>query len=117
MKLIATLPYEEIDFVWISNHYDVHMSGLCKMGNTLFYFGTIYNGTFEEDEELMCDVYMLSFMEEMRWRLRKFFFERMVGYHWSYPKRKNSHFHYRKPEWLYKILFKLYYSVIKKILK
>ncbi len=115
MKLIATLPYNEINFVWVSNHYDVHISGLCKMGNTLFYFKTInYESYFENDKELMCEVYMLSTTEEIKWKLRKFFFEQMVGYHWSYPKRKNNHFHYRKPEWLYKRLFWLYY-VIKKL--
>lgn len=109
MKLIVTLPYEEVDFVWISNHYDIHMSGLCKMGNTLFWFKTI--NPEDDDEQLKCDIFMLSFWEEMRLRARKFFFEQMVGYHWSYPKRKNSHFHYRKPQWLYKILFKLYYII------
>lgn len=115
MKRIATLPYDEIKFVWVSNHYDVHLSGLCKMGNTFFYFSTVnYYDLYEEDKELMCDVYMLSFWEDIKWRLKKFFFEQMVGYHWSYPKRKNNHFHYRKPEWLYKRLFKLYY-LIKKI--
>lgn len=110
MKHIATLPYDEIDFVWVSNHYDVHISGLCKLGFSLFYFKTINH---DSDEELMCEIWMLSFMEEIRWKLKKFFFEQMVGYHWSYPKRKNSHFHYRKPEWLYKLLFKLYYTIKK----
>lgn len=112
MKLIATLSYDDIDFVWVNNHYDVHISGLCRLGFSLFYFKTINH---DSDDELMCEVYMLSFWEEVRWRLKKFFFERMVGYHWSYPKRKNGHFHYRKPEWLYKGLFWLYYK-IKKLL-
>jgi hypothetical protein len=114
MKLIATLPYDDIDFVWISNHYDVHISGLCKMGNTLFWFETKnHQEYFYDEEQLVCDVYMLSFWEEAKLRMRKFFFEQMVGFHWSYPKRKNNHFHYRKPEWLYKLLFKLYYTIKK----
>ena len=46
--------------------------------------------------------------------MRKFFFEQMVGYHWSYPQRKNwARFYYRKPVWLSKFLFKLYYKVKK----
>ena len=114
MNRIVTLPYDEVDFVWVSNHYDVHLEGLCKMGNTLFWFKTNnYPNHFAFDENLKCDIYMLSFLEEMKLRLRKFFFEQMVGYHWSFPKRKNSHFHYRKPEWLYKRLFKLYYTIKK----
>jgi hypothetical protein len=108
MRLIATLSYDDIDFVWVNNHYDVHISGLCKLGFSLFYFKTINH---DSDEELMCEVYMLSTVEEIKWKLKKFFFEQMVGYHWTYPKRKNNHFHYRKPEWLYKILFKLYYKI------
>lgn len=111
MRHIATLSYDELTFVWVNNHYDVHLSGLCKLGFSLFYFKTI---NYDSDEELMCEVYMLSTKEEIRWRLKKFFFEQMVGYHWSYP-IKHSHFYYRKPKWLYKILFKLYYK-IKKIL-
>lgn len=115
MKLIATLPYDEVKFVWVNSHYDVHLSGLCKMGNTLFYFKTInHYEAFEEDEELMCEIYMLSFWEEMKLRLRKFFFERMVGYHWSYPQKKEwARFYYRRPVWLSKLLFKLYYTLRK----
>ena len=44
MRHIATLPYDEITFVWIQGHYDIHLSGLCKLGNTLFYFKTINVG-------------------------------------------------------------------------
>jgi len=110
MKHIATLPYDEIDFVWISNHYDVHLSGLCRMGNTLFWFETKIEGDYEK---ITCDIYMLSFWEEVKLRLRKFLFEQMVGYHWSYPKTKSKGFYYRKPEWLYKRLFKLYYKIRK----
>jgi hypothetical protein len=113
MKHLATLSYDDIDFVWVNNHYDVHISGLCRLGFNLFYFKTINH---DSDEELMCEVYMLSWSEEIKWKLKKFFFEQMVGYHWSYPKRNNGHFHYRKPEWLYKRLFWLYYT-IKKLLK
>ena len=112
MKLIATIPYDEVDFVWISGHWDVHLSGLCKMGYTLFWFET---RILDDYDTIECDIYMLSFWEELRLRMRKFSFEQMVGYHWSYPKKRNDHFHYRKPEWLYKILFSLYYK-IKKIL-
>lgn len=111
MKRIATLPYDEVDFVWISNHYDVHLSGLCKMGNTLFWFKTNIEGDYDKVE---CDIYMLSFWEEIKFRLRKFLFEQMVGCHWSYPQRKEwARFYYRKPVWLSKILIKLYYRLKK----
>lgn len=111
MQRIATLPYDEVDFVWVSNHYDVHLSGLCKMGNTLFWFETKIEGDYEN---IICDIYMLSFWEEMKLRFRKFSFEQAVGHHWSYSKgKKENHFYYRKPQWLYKILFSLYYKIRK----
>lgn len=115
MRHIATLNYHELDFVWISSHYDVHLSGLCKMGNTLFWFETINaHEFFEEDKPLKCKVFMLSFWEEIKLRMRKFFFEQMVGYHWTYPQRKNwARFYYRKPVWLNKLLFSLYYKIKK----
>ncbi len=113
MRHIATLPYDDMTFVWIQGHYDIHLSGLCKLGNTLFYFKTINENDYYDGKELMCDVYMLSSLEEVKWRLKKFFFEQMVGYHWSYPKRKNKGFYIRKPKWLYKFLFKLYYTLKK----
>jgi hypothetical protein len=113
MRHIATLSYDDIDFVWVESHYDVHLSGLCKLGFTLFYFKTInVEESYDDDNGLMCEVYMLSLFEEIRWKLKKFFFERMVGYHWSYPQRKEwARFHYRKPVWLSKILVKLYYKI------
>ena len=111
MKLIATIPYEEVDFVWISNHWDIHLSGLCKMGNTLFWFQTQLTDDYEN---IKCDIFMLSFWEEIRLKVKKFLFEQMVGFHWSYPQRRQgSRFHYRKPVWLYKILFALYYKMKK----
>ena len=114
MNRIATLPYDELKFFWVNSHYDIHLSGLCKIGNTIFYFKTINSNEYYDDEtELMCDVYMLSTTEEIKWRLKKFFFEQMVGYHWSYPKRNNKGYYIRKPKWLYKFLFKLYYSLKK----
>ena len=114
MRRIATLPYDEIKFVWINNHYDVHLSGLCKLGNTLFYFKTVnHEDYYEDDTELMCDLFDLTLYEEMKWRMRKFLFEQMVGHHWSYPKRNNKGFYLRKPRWLYRLLFTLYYTIKK----
>lgn len=108
MKKIATLPYEDVKFVWVASHYDFHLKGLCEMGRTLFWFETQIEGDYEK---VTCDIYMLSFWDEIKLRFRKFRFEQMVGYHWTYPNRKNKGFYYRKPVWLYKFLFKLHYSL------
>lgn len=29
-ELIKTLPYDKVDFRWISDHYDVHLNGSCE---------------------------------------------------------------------------------------
>lgn len=110
MKQIATLPYDEVNFVWVTKHWDVHLSGLCKMSNTLFWFET---RILDDYDNIVCDIFMLSFWEEVRLRLRKFFFEQMVGNHWSYDKKNKNNFYYRKPKWLSKLLFSLYYNIKK----
>lgn len=113
MKHIATIPYDEVDFVWISDHYDIHLSGLCKMANTFFWFETIVNSY---NVDVKCNIYMLSFWEEIIFKTRKLLFEQMVGFHWSYypdVDKPLKGFYYRKPQWLHKRLFKLYYKIKK----
>ncbi len=117
MKIkIATVPYEELDFVWISNHWDIHLNGLCNYKNNLCEFKTKEGEYDWEKEEYIipttCDIYSLSLVEKIKWLSTKKKFELMVGYHWTYPYRKTRErpFHYRKPKWLYKWLFSLFYK-------
>jgi hypothetical protein len=109
MQKLATIPYEEMHFVYIMNHYDVHLEGLCEVCDELLYFKTIN----PEEDNIKCDVFLLSTGEKIKYRFKKFLFEQMVGYHWSRDSNKRKGFYYRKPLWLYKRLFKLYYRLKK----
>lgn len=65
----------------------------------------------DDYEETYVKIYDLKFIEKIKWLWRKFLFEKMIGYHYSYDdnKKRGKGFHYRKPQWLYKRLLWLYY--------
>lgn len=111
MKKIATIPYSEVKFKWISSHWDIHLKGLCVHGGEVCLFETQGEGGYWNDEdewiEPLVDIYELSIGELVEWNARQRKFEMMVGYHWSYPRKQD--FHYRKPRWFFKFLFWLYY--------
>jgi hypothetical protein len=113
MKLITTIKYNEVDFKFISSHYDLHLDGTCLYNKKLCQFKTIlgdWNKEKDEWEYDFCQIYELNLKEKIKWKLRQKKFEWMVGYHWTYPKKKDTHFHYRKPKWLYVFLFNLFYK-------
>ncbi len=121
MKLITSIPYQDVNFIWISDHWDWHLHGTCYHNNQLCEFKTI-EGVFDFDEEnedwiekipTMCEIYSLTYLEKLQWKWRQFQFEQCVGYHWTYPYRKAGErpFYYRKPKWLYKFIFKIYYGI------
>ena len=106
-KLIATIPYEEVKFKYVSNHWDVHLKGTCIYNNQVCEFENDYP---TDDEPMLVRIYEVDVIKKLNNIKKQFMFERCVGYHWSYPNRKNTSFHYRKPKWLYKLLFKMYYT-------
>jgi hypothetical protein len=112
-ELIKTLPYDEVNFKWVSNHWDVHLNGLCTYNGELCEFENDYPEYDEEKDEwkeMLVRIYKLDLMSKLAWKKRQWSFEKMVGYHWTYPQRKQGQsFYYRKPKWLYGILFKLFY--------
>jgi hypothetical protein len=111
MELITTIPYEEVDFNFITNHYDVHLHGTCVYKGDLCAFYTHREYSDESDEIIeIVSIYKLTFIEKLRWELKQMLFEICIGTHWSYvngtPKGK---YHERNPKWLYTLLFKIYY--------
>lgn len=129
---IAIIPYDQMQFRWIAMHWDIHYNGICTYNNQLCEFQTIegdgrWTGDDEDKEEewvetipTVCKIYHLTPKEKLIWLHRQTMFEWFVGYHWTYPYRKTGQrqFRYRKPVWLYKLLFKLYYcKQMKKIKK
>jgi hypothetical protein len=116
MKKIADVNYNEVKFRFISDHYDVHLNGTCMYNGELCEFKNEYPEFDEETdeyEEMIVEIYQLTFKEKLIWYKRQWLFEKCIGYHWTYyPKRKKGKsFYYRKPQWLYKKIFKLYYKI------
>jgi len=109
-ELLNIIPYNEVNFKWISNHYDYHLNGLCIYNNKLCEFVTKKNN--------WCIIFRLYGKTKIKWILRKILFEFCVGYHQTYTHsqlKKWNNFYYRKPKWLYKKLFILYFNYLNKI--
>lgn len=114
MKKIADVKYEDVDFRFISNHWDVHLGGTCIYNGELCEFKNQYPDYNEETddwEDMIVEIYQLTLSEKLNWYKRQFLFEKCVGYHWTYTHRKKGKgFYYRNPKWLYEMLFKYYYK-------
>lgn len=107
MNHIAIVPYKEMDFVFVSNHYDMHLSGLCKFNNEFCRFQIVeFDINFDENPEYY--IYKLTTKEKIKWLYRKTLFELCIGYHWTYPYRKNG-LKPRKPDWFWQIIHNLYF--------
>lgn len=125
MKHVARIPYKEVEFFFISSHYDLHIKGLCIYNNKISHFqtdlDTLYKDEPEDDEpdtlwdtRTQVDIYELTNMELSDRLMEKTKFEIMVGYHWSYPEKALGHqFYIRKPKWFFKFLFWLFYKLKK----
>lgn len=86
MKRIARIPYEHMEWVWISAFWDVPLRGLCKYNNKLYSFQGF--GAVCGKKMARYHILKMNLLEKIRWLLRKFTFEIMVGKHWSsYPSR------------------------------
>ena len=111
---IKTLPYNEVKFKFISNHYDVHLNGSCLYENSICEFKSEYPNYNEETDdwdEQWVNIYKLNWREKLKWIWKQWLFEKCVGYHWSYRNGKRGKgFYYRKPKWFYVWIFNLYYG-------
>ena len=104
----------QIEFLWVQSYYDGPLKGLCKYNNEICYFEVKDEVPYEEDDEqfikMVYSIYKLTVLEKIKWLWKKKLFELCVGYHYTYPQRKNKEwFYYRKPVWLYRFIFCLYY--------
>ena len=107
MSKIGVINYKDANWVWISDHYDIHLAGILKFQGKLCRFETDYETT-------EVSVYSLNFYEKIKWRVDKLIFEIFVGRHWSYPYRNNINcqFYWRGPERLHKFMFNAYYNIL-----
>ena len=80
MDLITTIPYDEVDFNFISSHYDVHLNGTCIHKGDLCEFYT--HREYDDDADEFIDIvsiYKLSFIEKLRWELKQYMFSTVPG--------------------------------------
>lgn len=115
MKLITTIPYSDVNFRWVENHWDLHLKGICKYNGKICVFETEepdYDEDKDEWETPYSKIYELTFLEKLKWLKKQWLFEQCVGYHWTYnDNKKVKGFYYRKPKWLYKKIFNIYYKI------
>lgn len=125
MKKVSRIPYNETQFYWVDNHWDIHLSGLCLYNNKIHRFITddaewydYLSKAKEEDDidetkyTIWCDIFQLTPFEKIKHLYDKKLFEICVGTHWSYSKgqTQRSRFYVRKPKWLHQLLFDWFYG-------
>jgi len=115
MQYLTIIPYNEIDFVFVSDHWDVHLTGLCRDNKKLCYF------SLEDIDTDIYAIYSLTFWEKINWVRRKKLFEWCVGYHCTYPQIKKKYdirvkngvyinpYGQRWPRWFWHVVMKTYY--------
>ncbi|MDG1950312.1 MAG: hypothetical protein P8J32_05875 [bacterium] len=116
---------EEIDFVWVTNHWDIHLDGICKHKGKLCKFHCVEMGYWKPIEEegvpeddwdddwvdSIYEITFLSFQEKVKWKWSQWKFEAFVGKHWSYRNgKRGKRFGEGRPRWWVNWAFKWYYS-------
>ena len=106
MTLIAISRYGSVDFHWVDNHYDLHLSGLCFHNGKLCRFETDY-----DTHEVF--IFSLNYFEKIKWKIRKRLFEIFVSKNWSYP--LGVAYPQRTPKWFWDFMTSFYYKFIRRI--
>lgn len=108
MKSIDTVQYKKVDFRFVCSHWDIHLTGTCTHKGKLCFF-KVYNKY--PTKKYYAAIFSLNLAERIKWVVKQWIFEQMVGYHWSYKDGVKvwNRSYIRNPRWLYLILFKLYY--------
>lgn len=103
--------YKDMNYVFITNFYDRPLSGFCMHEGELHRF----EETDESCENDEYEVYKMTRWEKNRAWFSQKCFELCVGTHWSWGGgRRKDYFYWRRPKWLHKILFKVYYTLTKR---
>ena len=109
---IATIGYDEVDYIWISNFLEIPAEGTCMYENKFCEFlqKTTQRKNNKKFETLKVEIYPVSFFRKLKLKFNQRLFEICVGYHFSYGHEDFvKSFYFRKPKWLYRILFEFYY--------
>ena len=108
MDLVTKIEWDDLHVVYVTNYYDIPLTGLC------LYKGKLEKFEIDDFEEGKYRVIHLNPIQRLLARLDKKMFEIFVGTHWSYEEGRRTNYYYvRSPEWLHKAAFKLYYWIKK----
>lgn len=103
---LTTLRYEDMNWLHVFNHYDIHLSGLCYYKNKICWF------QIEEwdADEVFYYIYALPFKDKLSLLWSSSLFNLCIGPHWSYKeKHKGKPFKIKYPRWFWLIVFNMYY--------
>lgn len=81
MSKIAEIPYDEAEWVWVADFYDIKLGGLLRHRGQLCEFRTDY-------ETGVVSVYRLGMLRKLWWLLQKKLWEWRWGYDNTYPQRE-----------------------------
>lgn len=74
-KPIATINYPEMSFVWITDHYYVHLMGYCLYKNKLCYFEVTGDFFAKNPRDIFYNIYKLPFLEKIKALMYKYISE------------------------------------------
>jgi hypothetical protein len=95
---------QELEIVYVDSFYDFPLGGLC------YYDGKIERFVTDYDTKETTIIHLTSW-ERFKALCSKKLFEICVGKHHSYVNNKRPHyFYWRKPVFLHKIIFNLYFK-------
>lgn len=111
-KLIKSIvPYNNVKFKFIEDHYDIHLKGTCYYKNELCSFVTLSNSFKKNYNNPLCEITFLSRKEKIRKIFKQKIFELFVGTHWTYKNGKRTpNFGERKPKFFWNFMFRFYYN-------
>jgi len=107
---IATIEYNNLNLIFVSDYYDIPLNGTCYYNNNICEFKTIvgdWDGVKKEWLPSYFEIYQLTWIGKIKWVWTQWLFEFCVGYHYSH---RNKLIYIRKSKWLSDKLYKWYYE-------
>ena len=77
------------EWVWVTDYYDYPLAGLCTYDDQLCYAKLISEWRDEPD---IYKITRLSSVEKVKWLMKKWTFELLVGHHWTYKNGKRDNY-------------------------
>jgi len=104
MDHVTKIEWDDLHVVYVTNYYDIPLSGLC------LWKGKLEKFEIEDYEYGKYRVIHMNVFQRLKARFDKKMFEWFVGTHWSYDNGRRTNYYYtRSPEWLHNAAFKFYY--------